>query len=122
MKYKIGIASSDGKVVNLHFGRADVFYIVEADSGNMTFRYGESRQTVPVCQGQQHDDHKLYELADRLKDCDYVLVSHIGEGVRAALAKNGTLVFELPGFIEDSVKRLLLYVEVENCMKLTNPL
>ncbi|WP_143319439.1 NifB/NifX family molybdenum-iron cluster-binding protein [Clostridium sp. HBUAS56010] len=116
MKYKIGIASSDGKVINLHFGRADVFYIVEADSEDMTFRYGESRQTIPVCQGQEHDNDKLLALADILKDCDYVLVSKIGEGARAALAGNSTLAFELPGFIEDSVKRLLSYVEVEKLL------
>lgn len=116
MNYKIGIASSDGKVVNLHFGRADVFYIVEADSEDMTFRYGESRQTIPVCQGQEHDDDKLLALADLLKDCDYVLVSKIGEGARAALAKNSTWAFELPGFIEDSVKRLLSYVEVQKLL------
>ena len=116
MNYKIGIASSDGKVVNLHFGRADVFYIVEADSENMTCRYGESRKTVPVCQGQEHNDDKLYELAELLKDCDYILVSRIGEGARAALAKNSTWAFELPGFIEDSVKRLLSYVEVQKLL------
>jgi nitrogen fixation protein NifX len=116
MKYKIGIASSDGKVVNLHFGKAEVFYIVEADSETMVFHYKERRETKSVCQGQEHDDAKLYALADRLKDCDYVLVSHIGEGAKAALSSYSTLAFELPGFVEDSIKRLLSYVQVQKLL------
>lgn len=116
MKYKIGIASSDGKVVNLHFGKAGVFYIVEADSETMTFHYKERRETNPVCQGQEHDDKELDRLADRLKDCDYVLVSRIGEGARTALFRYSTKAFELPGFIEDSIKRLLSYVEVQKLL------
>lgn len=116
MKYKIAIASSDGKVVNQHFGRASVFYIVNADSENMTYTYLESRDVNPICQGQEHEDSKLSELAGILKDCNYVLVSRIGYGARNALEKNNIEVFELPGFIEDSIKRLLTYVEVSKLL------
>jgi predicted Fe-Mo cluster-binding NifX family protein len=116
MKYKIGIASSDGKVVNLHFGKAGVFYIVEADSETMTFHYKDRREANPVCQGQEHDDKELEGLADQLKDCDYVLVSRIGEGARTALLRYSTQAYELPGFIEDSIKRLLSYVEVQKIL------
>lgn len=31
---KIAVASTDGKVVNQHFGRADTFYILETDENN----------------------------------------------------------------------------------------
>ena len=113
MRYKIGIASSDGKVVNLHFGKASVFYIVEADSETMTFQYIESRTTEPVCQGQEHDEDQLLLLADRLKDCDYVLVSQIGNGARAALDRFHIDAYELPGLLEESIQRLLSFVEVQ---------
>lgn len=116
MKYKIAVASSDGKVVNRHFGRAGIFYILEADSEDMTFTYAESRRTASVCKGQEHDDIQLKALADMLKDCDYILVSRIGAGARAALEQNHTEAFELPGYIEDSIQRLLSYTEVQKLL------
>lgn len=116
MNYKIAIASTDGKVVNQHFGRAKVFYIARADSDHMTFTYVESREVVPICNGQEHDDIQLKALAGMLRDCDYVLVSRIGYGARAALEQNNIEVFEIPGFIDDSIRRLLSYVEVQKLL------
>ena len=116
MKYKIAVASTDGKVINQHFGRAEAFYIVEADSGGMTFTYKESRKTVPVCRGQEHDESQLKAVAAMLEDCDYILVSRIGSGARAALDQNNIEAFELPGFIEDSIRKLLAYIEVQKIL------
>ncbi len=116
MNYKIAVASTDGKVVNQHFGRAEVFYIVEADSGGMTFTYEESRKTVPVCRGQEHDELQLKDLAAMLKDCDYILVSRIGAGARAALDQINIEVFELPGYIEYSIRKLLAFIEVQKSL------
>ncbi len=116
MKYKIAVASTDGKVINQHFGRAEVFYIVEADSGGMTFTYEESRKTVPVCRGQEHDESQLKAVAAILEDCDYILVSRIGSGARAALDQNNIEAFELPGYIEDSIRKLLTYIEVQKSL------
>ncbi len=116
MTYKIAIASSDGKVINQHFGRTNVFHIVGADSLKQTFHFLESRNVNPLCQGQEHDDKQLYALADALKDCDYVLVSQIGYGARNALEEKQIEVFELPGFIEESIKKLLTYVKVQNLL------
>nr|WP_314460389.1 NifB/NifX family molybdenum-iron cluster-binding protein [uncultured Clostridium sp.] len=114
MIYKIAAASSDGKVINQHYGRTEEFHIIEADSSDRTFWYQETRKTAPVCEQQEHDDKRLKAAADLLGDCDYVLVSRIGEGARYALAENGTWAFELPGLIEDSVQRLFSYIEVQN--------
>ncbi|WP_313181805.1 NifB/NifX family molybdenum-iron cluster-binding protein [Lacrimispora sp.] len=116
MKYKIAVASTDGKVVNQHFGRAEVFYIVEAHSGDMTFTYEESRKTVPVCRGQEHDESQLNAVAAMLEDCDYILVSRIGDGARAALEQNNIEAYELPGYIEDSIRKLLAFIEVQKLL------
>ncbi|HCD45256.1 MAG TPA: dinitrogenase iron-molybdenum cofactor biosynthesis protein [Lachnoclostridium sp.] len=116
MKYKIAVASTDGKVVNQHFGRAEVFYIVEADSMDTAFTYEESRKTVPVCKGQEHDETQLKAVAVMLEDCDYILVSRIGAGARAALDQNNIEAFELPGYIEDSIRKLLAYIEVRKLL------
>lgn len=116
MTYKIAIASTDGKVINQHFGRTNVFYIVKDDGLKQTFHYVESRKVNPLCQGQEHDDKQLYALADTLKDCDYILVSQIGYGARCVLEEKQIGVFELPGFIEDSIKKLLTYIEVQKLL------
>lgn len=115
MRYRIGIASSDGKVVNQHFGRAQEFHIVDADDdGNINFV--ERRAVCPVCNGGNHDDEQLMNSANKLSDCNYILVSKIGQGAAAALDSKGISSFEIPGIIEESVSKMLAYVEIQNML------
>lgn len=117
MKYKIAIASTDGKVVNQHFGRAEEFYIVEAESDNMAFEYREKRKVDSVCQGGDHDDNQLEIAVENLIDCHFVLVSRIGYRAQSVLEQKGIGVFELPGIIADSVMKLLSYIEIQNLIQ-----
>ena len=49
--YKVATASSDGIVINQHFGRADIFYIYEiTETGK--HRLLETRTVTPVCNGE----------------------------------------------------------------------
>lgn len=115
MSYKIAIASSDGKLVNQHFGRCPVFHIIEADSlGKIHFI--ESRSQKPVCEGQEHDERRLEEAAEMLQDCDYVLVGRIGSRAHQVLAEHGVEAFEIPGIITESVKELIAYIEIQNLL------
>lgn len=113
MKCRIGIASSDARVVNQHFGRASEFYIVDVDEENGIY-YVETRRVSPVCEGGTHDEYQLRKNAELLSDCEYLLVSRIGQGAANVLEQQGIAVFELPGFIEESVKKLLAYTEIQN--------
>ncbi|MCH5265582.1 MAG: dinitrogenase iron-molybdenum cofactor biosynthesis protein [Lachnospiraceae bacterium] len=112
-KYRIAAASSDGIVVNQHFGRAETFYIYEASSREEP-RYLEKREVEPLCQGGNHQEAKLTESVEHLKDCQYVLVSRIGPGAVAALEQKGITPMELPGMIEESIHRLITYIEIQN--------
>ena len=114
-KYRIGIASSDGIVVNQHFGRAKQFQIVDVDDGG-GIHFAELRNVCPVCDGGTHDDDQLEEAVSRLADCNYILVARIGPGAAYALEGHGISVFELPGLIEDSIKKLLVYIEIQNLL------
>lgn len=116
MEYRIAVASTDGKVVNQHFGRAEQFHILSADGETMCCRYEESRRTSPLCGGGDHDPGELKKAAELLADCDYLLVSRIGPGARQDLMERGIEVFELPGLIEDSLRRLLSYLEVQKLL------
>ncbi len=46
---RMAIASSDGKVVNQHFGRANKFFIIDVNKEDMTFKFIETRTAFPVC-------------------------------------------------------------------------
>lgn len=116
MKYRIGIATTDGLVVNQHFGRAESFLIIDTDDeGNINVI--EQRFVQPVCHGGNHNDDLLAENAERLSDCDYILVSKIGPGAESRLAQMGIGAYEIPGVIEESVKSLLSYTEIQNMLK-----
>lgn len=115
MKTRIAVASTDGKVVNQHFGRADRFYIIEADTVNTgRFQLKEIRQTDVFCEGGEHDDNRLDKAIERIADCEYVLVSRIGYRAANAVEAQGIRVFELPGIISESIEELLNYIEIQN--------
>jgi predicted Fe-Mo cluster-binding NifX family protein len=115
MKCRIGVATSDNVVVNQHFGRADKFLIVDVDDDDMEIT--EERFVKPVCDGGEHDDNRLDMNAELLRDCDYLLVSRIGQGALSVLESKGIGVYEIPELIEDAITKLLAYVEIQNLTK-----
>ncbi len=108
MSYKIAVASTDGKVVNQHFGRADKFYIIDVDD-NDEFRFHEIRETMIACQGGFHDEGSLASNIELLSDCKYVLVSQIGPAAEYALSRKGVTAFAIAHYIDEAVKRLIYY-------------
>ena len=116
MKYNIAVASSDGKLVNQHFGRAEKFLIVSVDDEERTFEYIETRALSPICHGGNHNESELQSVTDALKDCKYVLVSRIGQPSRLMLESKGIEAYELPGIIEESIESLLNYLEVQKLL------
>lgn len=110
--YKVAAASSDGIVVNRHFGRADTFYIYEV---NETGEYGlcEKRTVEPICHGGNHDDNELCKNVDSLRDCQYVLVSKIGPGAAMLLEQAGIATMELPMFIDDAIQKVHSYKKIQ---------
>ena len=86
---KIAVASSDGIVVNRHFGHAGKFYIYEIADDDA--KLVETRKVEPVCQGGNHDDRRLSENIDKIGDCKYLLVSKIGYGAAAVAEQRGVI-------------------------------
>lgn len=111
--YKVAVASSDGIVVNQHFGRADTFHIYEMEeSGSSTLL--ESRQMTPVCEGGDHDEKQLRDNIDSLKDCKYVLVSRIGAGAATVMEQSGIVPMELPDMIDEAIHKVHTYEQLQN--------
>lgn len=114
--YRIAVASTDGKVVNEHFGRANQFLIIEVDeTGN--YHPVELRKSDAVCHGNNHDDMAMKKRVEELSDCQYVLVSRIGTGAENALDSKGISVYVIPDLIESAVNKIISYIEINN----TNP-
>ncbi|SHH54636.1 Predicted Fe-Mo cluster-binding protein, NifX family [Sporobacter termitidis DSM 10068] len=105
MPLRIAAASSDGKVVNRHFGAARQFLIFDVDGAGI--RFVEKRESEPPCSQGAHDDQKLQHTIRLMADCDAVLVSRIGPVAAALLAQSGISAMEFGGFIEDAVYKLV---------------
>jgi len=111
-RYLVAAASSDGIVVNRHFGKAECFYIYEVDEEE-GIRFIEKREVVPVCDGGNHDESRLKENVSKFADCSYLLVSRIGNGATAAVESMGIDPMELPGVIEESIHQLITYRKIQ---------
>lgn len=111
MALRAAIASTDGKVVNRHFGRAEYFYIVELTGGK--FQYVEKRDVNPACLGGDHSIGAFDETAKILSDCSVIIVSHIGVTAAQFLEARGFTVYEAPFPISDVLEKLKSEIEVE---------
>lgn len=107
MKYRAAFASSDGIVINQHFGRATDFLIIDVDDDKKTAVFAEKRSHEPVCSGFSHNKEQLMELSELLSDCKLVLASKIGEGAREALGEKGVQGISAPYTIEEVLNELL---------------
>lgn len=105
MSYRAAFVSTDGKVVNAHFGKATKFHIVEINDKD--YKFIESRDNVPSCSNFQHSDESLLNAINVIKDCKVVFAAKIGEGAANALRLHGIDPIEAPYFIEDILKRLI---------------
>ena len=105
MAYKVAFASSDGKVVNQHFGRTQNFLIVEINDKD--YKFLEKRENAPTCQGFEHSEEAMDRSISIIEDCEAIFVAKVGAGARSKLESKGITPFEAPYFIEDIIKKLI---------------
>lgn len=105
MSIRVAIGSSDGKVINQHFGRAKQFLIFDVSDD---VQFVELRQNVAACGDFQHDGNALSKSVEVISDCKAVFVSKIGGGAVQALASKGIKVFETPYIIEEVLENIKL--------------
>ena len=112
--FKIAVASSDGIVVNSHFGRAEKFYVYDAEEKDNDIFLGERQclQAECICRQSEHDPGAMAQKIQRLADCQYVLVGRIGPGALQALEEAGMEAYELPGIIEESIHKLYQQIRI----------
>ncbi len=94
MAIRAAVASTDGKVINQHFGKADFFLIFEFNDNE--FRYIEKRKVEPCCHMGEHSGNAFENAAAALSDCALIIVSRIGAGAAEFLENHGFTVYESP--------------------------
>lgn len=102
---KVAVVSSDGKVINQHFGKASRFLIFEVDDGEI--RFIEERANKPVCGSAEygHSDNALSNTISLISDCKAVLCARIGGGAEQELRKSGISPVEAPYFIDEALEK-----------------
>ena len=111
--YKVAIASSDGESVNLHYGKAEKFYIYTIDDEE-GYDLVEERQIQPVCMDGAHEISKMEKSVLNFTDCRYIIVSRLGTAASAVLSAAGITAMELPGSIDDAILRVWKYNQIQN--------
>lgn len=110
MAIRAAVASTDGKVINCHFGKASKFLIFEfKDNG---FKYIENREVKPCCNRGEHEDNAFEITAKELSDCHIILVSKIGMMAADFLESRGFAVYESPFPIKECLEKLTAEIEV----------
>ena len=105
MAYRVAVASTDGKVVNEHFGHAEAFHVF--DVGETGFTFLESRAVAPACGPDGHEDSAFDRIVALLSDCDAIFVARIGHGAAEYMISRGVRVFESPYAIEDVLAKVV---------------
>ncbi|MBR1529311.1 MAG: dinitrogenase iron-molybdenum cofactor biosynthesis protein [Oscillospiraceae bacterium] len=107
MKFRVAVASTDGIVINQHFGHAEKFHIAELNTEDLSRQYLESRTVKRACQGHEHSEQSFDAILETLSDVQAILVAKIGQGASDYLESHGMLVYESPFLIDAVLEKIL---------------
>ncbi len=110
MPVKAAVASTDGKVVNSHFGKAGQFLIFELRPDG--YKYIETRKLPSCCHQGEHEDNVFENVANALSDCKIIIVSKIGIPAADFLESRNFEVYESPFPIDSVLEELVKSTEV----------
>ncbi|MDR0391538.1 MAG: hypothetical protein LBH59_06505 [Planctomycetaceae bacterium] len=105
MKMRIALASSDGNVVNRHFGKCESFAIYDIETETNNTQFIETRNIAPACNGNGHSDESLINTVKLISDCRRVVASRIGFGATKLLQENGIESVEFGGLVTEYFER-----------------
>jgi predicted Fe-Mo cluster-binding NifX family protein len=106
MAYKIALASTDGKVVNQHFGHVNCFLIAEITENE--YNCVELRAVPPCCNGGgKHETATFDAVLELLHDVQAIIVSRIGPFASNYLERAGKIVYEAPYPIEPLLQKMI---------------
>lgn len=136
MSLKVALASSDGKNIDLHFGKAEKFYIYELKDKD--FELVESRDAPKQEEKESSADSEcipgggagcgggfgcgsgcgggcggasgpLSPLVEGLLDCRAIVAAQFGQNVRRQFERNAVSVFDVELPIDEALEKLAAY-------------
>lgn len=107
LSFRIAVASSDGKIIDQHFGKADKFLILEIEDND--FKLIEERENNPICSEDGHTDEKVNKTVNLISDCKAVFTSKIGMGPALALQDKGIEAYEVSMTINEAVENFIKF-------------
>lgn len=110
MSIRIAAASSDGVIIDKHFGKADKFLIFEIEDNLIELI--EKRENTPICGTNGHAQEKVNDTVGLISDCEAVFVSKIGMGPALTLQDKGIAVFEVSISINEALESFARYKKV----------
>jgi nitrogen fixation protein NifX len=112
---KVAFATTDGKQVDEHFGRAGMFAIYEINEGGHNFvamrKFADGMDMAVVDtkdKGPLHDS-AVQNKVDKLADCKIIYLTEIGGPSAARLVKKGIMPMKMKEIvsIESALEQLL---------------
>ncbi len=116
---KIAFATTDGRMVDEHFGRAGMFSIYEMTEQGSRFlemrKFADGVDQTIVStrsKGQEHED-AVQDKVERLADCKLIYLTEIGGPSAARLVKKGIMPMKVKEkiSIEDALEQLLAIIK-----------
>lgn len=94
---RLAITTSNGEMVDLHFGKADTFYVYEISNSGLSF-VGK-RKVTPYCSsaampddGHVPSEDRFNNVVETIKDCKVLYTKQIGDAPIEKLRQNGIAV------------------------------
>lgn len=97
---KVAVASTNGKIIDLHFGDANQFLIYSIHDGNCEFEEIREKTPMPV---NNHQERWVASI-DLINDCKAVICSKIGKEPTIELRKLGIKPVQLDCNVKEAVK------------------
>lgn len=102
---RIAVCSSDGRMVDEHFGTTQHFLILESVGDSVNFV--EWRATQPSCTERRHDSSASARNVALIADCQVLLTVRAGPPVLAKLLEAGIDVQQGSASIAEAVERIV---------------
>ena len=106
MIYRIALSSTDGAVVNCHFGHSKQFLIAVVDTETGDYHFESTRNVIPCCSGRDHTDSAIDSVLEALSDVQAIMVCKIGNEAANYLEHKGMAVYEAPYPVEELLKKI----------------
>ena len=105
---KIAVASTDGKNVNLHFGKAKTLYIYQYKDEKLELLEKREVTIIP------NKKHQWKETLNTIKDCDAIICQQAGMNGRYGIEEAGIKLVENLGPVEKVLNEYIKHYEFMN--------